>query len=106
VYKKRGSTVWNSLDTMDCSEETPLVDFEGMNKEATTLKRGKVEKKKKQPAKEEIPVCKMVVDEKKKEEPDLLLLLIKKTIDTILLEEASEIGIKMDKYRGVLSGGI
>jgi len=84
---------------MDCSEETPLVE------EKTTLKRRKAERKTKPPPKEQIPVCKMEVEEEKKEEPDILLLLIKKTIDTIMWEEAAEIGNKMDKYRGVLSGG-
>ena len=85
---------------MDCSEETPLVE------DKTTLKRRKVERKSKPLPKEQIPVCKMEVEEKKKEDPDILLLLIKKTIDTIMLEEAAEIGTKMNKFRGVLSEGI
>jgi len=100
VYKKRASLAVSSLDTMDCSEETPLVE------DKTTLKR---RRKTKPPRKETIPVVNMEVEEKteeKKEEPDVLLLLIKRTIDTIMLEEAVEIGNKMDKYRGVLSGGI
>jgi len=85
---------------MDCSEETALVE------DKTTLRK---RRKTKPPTKQQIPVVKMEVEEKteeKKEEPDALLLLIKKTIDTIMLEEAVEIGTKMDKYRGVLSGGI
>jgi len=100
VYKKRASLAVSSLDTMDCSEETPLVE------DKTTLKR---RRKTKPPRKETIPVVNMEVEEKteeKKEEPDVLLLLIKRTIDTIMLEEAVEIGKKMGKYRGVLSGGI
>ena len=97
MYKKTQFTAVSSLDTMDCSEETPLVE------DKTTLKRRKTMP----PRKEPIPVVKMEVEEKKEEEdPDALLLLIKKTIDTIMLEEAVEIGKKMGKYRGVLSGGI
>ena len=84
---------------MDCSEETPLLE------DKTTLKK---RRKTKPPTK--IPVVKTEVEEEneeeKKEEQDALLLLIKKTIDTIMLEEAVAIGTKMDKYRGVLSGGI
>jgi len=82
---------------MDCSEETPLVE----NK--TTLKR----RKKTNPfPKESIPVVKMEVEEEKEESDDILILLIKKTIDTIMLEEAAEMGNKMDRYRGALSRGI
>jgi len=83
---------------MDCSEETPLVE------DKTTLKR---RRKTKPPTKQQIPVVNMEVEEKTDEEdPDALILLIKKTIDTIMLEEAVETGKKMDRYRGVLSGGI
>ena len=98
MYKKRASTAWSSLDTMDCSEETPLVE------DKTTLKR---RKKTKPLPREQIPVVKMEVEEEEKEEePDALILLIKKTIDTIMLEEAAEMGNKMDRYRGALSRGI
>jgi len=83
---------------MDCSEETPLVE------DKTTLKR---RKKTKPLPREQIPVVKMEVEEEEKEEePDALILLIKKTIDTIMLEEAFQVGKKMDKFRGVLAGGI
>jgi len=82
---------------MDCSEETPLVE------DKTTLKR---RRKTKPPTKQQIPVVNMEVEEKTDEDPDALILLIKKTIDTIMLEETVETGKKMDRYRGVLSGGI
>jgi len=67
---------------MDCGEETPLVE------DKTTLKR---RRKMKPPTKQQIPFVNMEVEDEK-EDPDALILLIKKTIDTIMLEEAVETG--------------
>ena len=42
----------------------------------------------------------------KKESPDILALMLDRVIDTILLEEVAELGMKMNRYKGVLAEGI
>ena len=43
---------------------------------------------------------------KKKDEPDIIVSMLGKVIDTILLEEMTAIGLKMNKYRGILAKAI
>ena len=38
--------------------------------------------------------------------PDILALMLERTIDTILLEEVANLGMKMNGYRGILAEGI
>ena len=42
----------------------------------------------------------------KKDSPDFLALMLERAIDTILLEEVSGLGTKMNRYRAVLAEGI
>ena len=42
----------------------------------------------------------------KKDSPDFLVLMLERAIDTILLEEVSGLGTKMNRYRAVLAEGI
>ena len=44
--------------------------------------------------------------EEAEKKPDALLLLLKNTIEIMLLEEVTTIGLKMNRYRGVLSKGV
>ena len=38
--------------------------------------------------------------------PDFTFLMIERVIDTILLEEVAQLGMKMNRYRGILAKGI
>ena len=42
----------------------------------------------------------------KKDSPDFMVLMLERAIDTILLEEVSGLGTKMNRYRAVLAEGI
>ena len=44
--------------------------------------------------------------EVKNERPDFLKLMLERAIDTILLEEVTDLGSKMNRYKSVLSEGI
>ena len=45
-------------------------------------------------------------EECKREKPDYVVMLLQTTIDTVLLEEVHRVGVKMNRYRVILSKAI
>ena len=46
---------------------------------------------------------KEIKKDEKKEKPDIIFLLLERSIDTILLEEVTKVGLKMNRYKALLA---